>query len=1017
MSMRNQDMAYRTGTAATVQSPSVRKSPPQDDLKNLLSQITDQILDQDRRHVELLQDVQNRLGHLGQEARSARAHVAPQDAPVLDRIEVGMTKLGAKIADVNVDRKPGSSPVQAGQAPAAAYPAALKSGQATTQHAGQYAPAYTAPSSSPAVSQSPRTHDAPARPAAPARQAAAPVTESFELVDSQPKVRSTDPWDSDTAEALTRVYEALSSGAGGRSQPEPRPAPVMRRPPSSPQAPAPAPVSARAPASGAHVPVMEAPVAPIAQPAGCADRTWLDERLTKIAGSVERILSENRPEGVIKAFGDRFEEFEDRMGHALEGVASRSDVESLRVMEAHLTELTQHFDSAQSRLDRLDGIENHLQTVVNQLSDERLAQILPVASNQPATADLERLVTSAAEMAASQVHRLQPRDQDHAVNDLKQALNSFMSERRQGDEQTASTLDMMQQALERILERLDAIDAGPAPAAYAAEASHYEPPLHQPAMGEHEMRGPGPSRSAGFESGAYGNDQYAYASPQSSADFEEWRAPEVRGQIASDDFEGEEHYEDEGAIDPAPASVAPQSYAQEIEAPADSRPLSPIDKIRQDFIADAQRAKLKAAAEAEAKSAADASAKAPGGKKVRGKAALEASPTSSVLGSKPRLILVGSLVAIVAVMGVLLMMPRTKSKRPVAPAVTIEQPLLPSDEAPAAQPPAANAPAAPAPKASPDAAGEDLGFDSPAAPQQNLMLDPAAGEDPNVQDMSLQAPVNAPLSLDLIKLDTADAPVLPITSEGEPVEAALRLEAQSATSEPPTQTRASTATLDLPPLTVGPLSLRLAAAHGDPSAEFEVGARLAEGKGTTQDFKEAVRWYQRSATRGFAQSQYRLATLFERGLGTKTDLARARIWYQRAAEQGNVKAMHNLAVLSAGRESGTPDYTTAAKWFTAAADHGLADSQFNLGVLTEAGLGVPKDLRAAYKWFSLAARSGDAEAVRRRDVLKARLPGADLIEAELLAKSFSSKPSVPLINDARIAGEDWKKRQDLQGNG
>jgi localization factor PodJL len=372
-------------------------------------------------------------------------------------------------------------------------------------------------------------------------------------------------------------------------------------------------------------------------------------------------------------------------------------------------------------------------------------------------------------------------------------------------------------------------------------------------------------------------------------------------------------------------------------------------------------------------------------------------------------------------MGVLLLMPRGKPKRAAVPNTAIEQPLLPSDtagEPNAVQPDGTAAPAAPQQKGTSDAAGEDLGFDTaPAVPQQNMMLEPEGSDDPNMQSMSLQAPGSAPLSLDLIKLDVPEANESATPSEASPVAASLRLESQSASSEPVTQVREANAPLDLPPATVGPLSLRLAAAKGDPSAEFEVGARLAEGKGTKQDFKEAIRWYQRSATRGFAQSQYRLATLFERGLGTKPDLARARIWYQRAAEQGNVKAMHNLAVLSAGRESGNPDYMTAAKWFESAALHGLADSQFNLAVLTEAGLGVAKDQKRAFKWFSLAARSGDGEAVRRRDGLKAQMSPADLAEAEALASTFSPKPAVPLINDARVAGEDWKKRQSPESSG
>jgi len=119
---------------------------------------------------------------------------------------------------------------------------------------------------------------------------------------------------------------------------------------------------------------------------------------------------------------------------------------------------------------------------------------------------------------------------------------------------------------------------------------------------------------------------------------------------------------------------------------------------------------------------------------------------------------------------------------------------------------------------------------------------------------------------------------------------------------------------EMPPALIGPTSLRLAAAEGDPSAEFEVAARFAEGKGIRQDFKQAARWYQRSASQGFALAQYRLGTLYERGLAVSADLARARVWYARAAELGNVKAMHNLAVLSAGRDRSTPDYTTAAHW-------------------------------------------------------------------------------------------------------
>jgi localization factor PodJL len=232
--------------------------------------------------------------------------------------------------------------------------------------------------------------------------------------------------------------------------------------------------------------------------------------------------------------------------------------------------------------------------------------------------------------------------------------------------------------------------------------------------------------------------------------------------------------------------------------------------------------------------------------------------------------------------------------------------------------------------------------------------------------------------------------------------------------DPAGEAEASPLARDLPPATVGPMSLRVAAANGDPSAEFEVAARLAEGRGTGQDYAEALRWYQRSAAKGFAQAQYRVGTLYERGLGVAKDLERAKIWYQRAAEGGNVKSMHNLAVLTAG--GARPNYAAALPWFLKAAEHGLPDSQYNLGVLVENGLGIEADRVEAYKWYALAAKSGDGEAIERRDALISTLSAEELTSADERIAGFRAQPASPLANDARAAGEDWKKRVNNDTN-
>ena len=216
--------------------------------------------------------------------------------------------------------------------------------------------------------------------------------------------------------------------------------------------------------------------------------------------------------------------------------------------------------------------------------------------------------------------------------------------------------------------------------------------------------------------------------------------------------------------------------------------------------------------------------------------------------------------------------------------------------------------------------------------------------------------------------------------------------------------------VEMPPALIGPTSLRLAASKGDPSAQFEVAARFAEGKGVKQDFPQAAIWYQRAAAQGQATAQYRLAALYERGLGVKADAARARLWYKRAAEQGSVKAMHNLAVLSASRDQGNADYPTAVQWFGEAAERGLSDSQYNLGVLYESGLGVPKDIVAAYKWYSIAARSGDGEAIRRQQTLRGKLDAVTLQQAEEAIEGWRPRPAQGLVNDAITAGTAWKAR-------
>lgn len=818
-----------------------------------------------------------------------------------------------------------------------------------------------------------------------------------------------DPWDLASAEALMQACEADAAASPPRTR------------------------GAAAPPQGD------------AHPAD-VDQEWLGERFADVTQRIKRALSDLKPGTTVALLEERLDAFQRHIAAALEDVVRRADLEGLRLIESHVADLDRRLAALEQHVARLDGIEADVQSVLAQVSDERLARLVDGHGTRLA-ADLEAVAQRLAEEmharfardgaeaaadarrheelralieasirdrreaeaeAAARVNGLSGRlsAQSDRYDELKALLEQAIDERRRSDETAAAVFDALQQGLVSVLDRLDALEQPPprheAAPAWLAPAS--APPAFAP-----------------------------HAEPEP-------RFPVQPGPLAS----------------PPPVEV-PAAFADpgHAEATLEVEPDSAVDRLRRDFIADARRAKLKAAA-----NRAEAAAEKPEPKRgplAETRAALAqaaraplAAGSGRLFGASPKL-LAGALAVVVAINGGLLFL-SAKDDPPPAPEITIS-PAPGSDQgaaAPEAAPSAAPAPgshssldggeagpadadasdaARPAPPASDPTAGPALtpyglvddvltppavethGDAAPSVPGGMAIARPGGSMPDDVVADIYEQQVLASLSGKLGSVAAAQSPEALLPEQSGRIDTAYSEAAPAPAAAGDAAQRAGA--LDLPPATVGPLSLRLAAANGDASAEFEVAARLAEGKGTGQDFAEAMRWYQRSASKGFAQAQYRLGTLYERGLGTAKDIGRAKAWYVRAAEQGNVKSMHNLAVLAAGGETGadgTPDYATALRWFTRAAEHGLADSQYNLAVLLENGLGTAPDKVAALKWYTLAAKSGDADAVARRDALAAALGAKERAESERQAAAFSARPALPLANDARAAGEDWKRR-------
>ena len=78
-----------------------------------------------------------------------------------------------------------------------------------------------------------------------------------------------------------------------------------------------------------------------------------------------------------------------------------------------------------------------------------------------------------------------------------------------------------------------------------------------------------------------------------------------------------------------------------------------------------------------------------------------------------------------------------------------------------------------------------------------------------------------------------------------------------------------------------------------PTAHFNLGSSYYSGKGTPQNYKEALKWFKASAEQGNAGAQYDLGVIHYEGEGTPQDYKKAHMWWNIAAANGNEEAKSN----------------------------------------------------------------------------------------------------------------------------
>lgn len=125
---------------------------------------------------------------------------------------------------------------------------------------------------------------------------------------------------------------------------------------------------------------------------------------------------------------------------------------------------------------------------------------------------------------------------------------------------------------------------------------------------------------------------------------------------------------------------------------------------------------------------------------------------------------------------------------------------------------------------------------------------------------------------------------------------------------------------------------------------------------------EGIAWLRRAAAAGEASAFWLLGAAYLRGIGVAVDARQARVLVTAAAEGGVVEAQLELAAMFAGAVGGARDEGSAARWELRAAEAGSAVGCLRVA---ERAAARPGGMAQAIAWLARAAEAGSAEAAAR----------------------------------------------------
>jgi localization factor PodJL len=578
------------------------------------------------------------------------------------------------------------------------------------------------------------------------------------------------------------------------------------------------------------------------------------------------VALETHPRPSAAAEGGEIEAQLRRLTDKLDTVEAAADRRGFTQLEAQLAQLTQKLDAADARLGHLGAIEHAVADLVEQLQDARTGAL--DAAEQAARAAVREMMGS-------------PRAGTE-VDALKDELAEFRATQADIDRRTQDMLETLQSTLERLIDRLSAIETE-MPAAMAAGPGAAPPPA--------------PLRPA--------------------APMAERRAPPV--ELPAD------HPLEPGTGAPRGRAATPAERIAASEAMLPSRPAAePAGKAN--FIAAARRAAQAAAADAS----------------WEGTRATDERPHASMLGSvggaiakrrRPLMIGIGVLLL---VLGTFQLVTNYLNSRPVPTEAT-----APAVPAPAPQPPppaperrSENIPADPAPAAT---------LPAVEVPTERITRDGAAREVappaiapppsvPGTTNVATPPEVTGSSTAMLPTAVGAAVPPVPAPAADKPLPAEIGPGLRSAAlagnpvAEYELALRYAEGRGIAPSLAEAVQWFERAANHGVAPAQYRLGSLYEKGQGVKKDLEAARRLYTAAAEKGNGKAMHNLAVLYAEGISGDPDYRNAAQWFRKAADHGIADSQYNLAILYARGIGVEKNLAESYKWFALAAQQGDKDA-------------------------------------------------------------------------------------------